>query len=62
MSKVTDIDSMRPHFTVNLPNGDVHVMPVLLVQRVAKGELPLETLGDDVVRRIIGEWLYDRDC
>lgn len=62
MNDVVDLDSMRPHFSINLPNGDVHVMPVVLVQGVAQGHLPLEALGEGPIRRIIAEWLDDRGC
>lgn len=60
MGEVVDLDAQRPHFVVHLPDGKTHVMPVELVRKVGSGELPLEALGDDVVRRILREWLADR--
>lgn len=62
MADIVDIDTRRPHFTIPTEDGDCHVMPVILVQRVARGELPLSDIGDGPIRQILSEWLADRGC
>lgn len=54
MSNVTDIESAKPHVTLEVECGDVHVIPVSLVKNWATGRAEPP---DDVVRAIIGDWL-----
>lgn len=46
-----------PHVSVIVESGDIHVMAVASLRKIINGEYPPSNLGDDVLRRIIEEWL-----
>ncbi|MCO7566435.1 hypothetical protein NJI34_28625 [Pseudomonas sp. S 311-6] len=56
MGDVVSIEGMRPHVVVNAADG-AHVIPVSLLEDVAKGARPSEILTEPVIQRIIEEWL-----
>lgn len=55
MSNVVDLDDMRPHVSLLVECGDVHVIPVELIKKWARGELVPQ---EDVIRAIINDWLF----
>lgn len=57
MGSIHELDDQRPHLTVSTLDGNVHVLPLSLIQNVIKGNFRAETLGDDVLRAIVDEWL-----
>lgn len=54
--EVIDFDKHLPHFTIVAADG-VHVISLKTMTKVSRGELPLECLGDDVLRAILGDFL-----
>lgn len=56
MGEVVDIESKQPHLVVHASDA-AHVIPLSLLDDVAKGAKPSEILTEPVVRRIIEEWL-----
>ena len=56
MGNVVAINDMRPHVVVHAADA-AHVLPVSLLEDVAKGAKPSEILTEPVVRRIVEEWL-----
>lgn len=56
MGNVVAIDDMRPHVVVHASDA-AHVLPVALLQDVAKGSKPSSILTEPVIQRIIEEWL-----
>ena len=58
--KVVDLDSMRPHITIDsFGGGSVHVIPVKTLEDIAFGEMDITQLEryKEIVPTIIGEWL-----
>lgn len=56
MRNIVDMSDYRPHVTLCV--GDtVHVYPVQCLVDVALDKLPLDTLGPEIWRRILAEWL-----
>ncbi|QVL20195.1 hypothetical protein KH389_06280 [Pseudomonas qingdaonensis] len=56
MGEVVDIESKQPHLVVHASDA-AHVIPLSLLDDVAKGAKPSAILTEPVVRRIIEEWL-----
>lgn len=56
MGEVIDIESKQPHLVVHASDG-AHVIPVSLLEDVAKGTKPSSILTEPVLQRIIEEWL-----
>ena len=56
MGEVVDIESKQPHLVVHASDA-AHVIPLSLLEDVAKGTKPSVILSEPVVRRIIEEWL-----
>lgn len=56
MGEVVDIESKQPHLVVHVSDA-AHVIPLSLLEDVAKGAKPSVILSEPVVRRIIEEWL-----
>lgn len=54
--EVVDMSERMPHLCIQANSG-ASVMPVSLVRDVADGRQSPETLGDEVLMRIVGEWL-----
>jgi hypothetical protein len=48
-----------PHAVIPTPDGNVHVVPCVVLERIAAGDMPLRKLQDWrlIVRGIIGDWL-----
>ncbi|WP_312143237.1 hypothetical protein [Stutzerimonas kunmingensis] len=56
MGDVVELEDMRPHVVVHAADA-AHVLPVSLLEDVAKGAKPSEILTEPVIQRIIEEWL-----
>ncbi|HEK1767551.1 TPA: hypothetical protein SMR47_001470 [Pseudomonas putida] len=56
MGDVISLEDMRPHVVVNAADA-AHVIPVVLLEDVAKGLKPSAILTEPVIQRIIEEWL-----
>lgn len=56
MGEVIDIESKQPHMVVHASDA-AHVIPVSLLEDVAKGTKPSSILTEPVLQRIIEEWL-----
>lgn len=54
---VVDLTDKTPHVALIDHKGDAHVIPVSALRGVANGTYPPSNLGDDVLRRIVEEWL-----
>jgi len=62
MGSVVDIEENMPHFGIQGHSGNYHVIPVVTIERIANGSLPLlcegqEECDKDMIRGIILEWL-----
>lgn len=47
-----------------LPEGDIHVIPVALVEDIIANQRPITDLGDQwegIIRRIVSEWLAETE-
>lgn len=51
---IVDIDDFRPHLTINTLDGNVHVVPVALVESWIIGDIEPNKI---IIRKIIQEWL-----
>lgn len=56
MGEVVELEAMRPHVVVHASDA-AHVLPVSLLEDVAKGSKPSAMLTEPVIQRIIEEWL-----
>lgn len=59
MNNVINIADHKPHVRLMTPDGNVHVMPVVLLQNIADGKMSIDDVADrdQIVRAIIAEWL-----
>lgn len=59
MPTVTNIDDHRPHLSLQTPDGNAHVIPVAMFQRIADGTLSVDNIDDrdQVLRAVIKDWL-----
>ncbi|MDL4860789.1 hypothetical protein NPJ88_000430 [Halomonas elongata] len=59
MPTVTDIDDFRPCTILTAPNGDAHIIPLVVFQRIANGTLSVDDIDnrDQVLRAVIKDWL-----
>lgn len=56
MGNIIAIESKQPHVLVHASDA-AHVVPLALLEDVAKGAKPSEILTEPVICRIIEEWL-----
>ena len=56
-AELVNLNDHRPHLRVSGADGKEHVMPVALVERVVRGELPMIAIDPAVWRTIAREWL-----
>lgn len=56
VAEVVALDDRRPHLSVVTPEA-VHVVPVVTVQRIAEGAMPLDALPEAVIRALLGDAL-----
>lgn len=56
-STVVNFVENTPHVAVITENNDVHVIAVSSLRNIVNGTYPPSNLGEDVLRRIIEEWL-----
>ncbi|MBD1553617.1 hypothetical protein [Pseudomonas typographi] len=56
MSNVTEFADHTPHVALEAADG-VHVIPVLLLQAVIRGQKPSSVLTEPVLQSIINAWL-----
>ncbi|UIS24713.1 hypothetical protein S21ZY_151 [Pseudomonas phage ZY21] len=54
---VVDLIEKTPHVSLIDHQGNAHVIPVSAIRGIANGTYPPSNLGDDVLRRIVEEWL-----
>lgn len=54
---VVDLIEKTPHLMVVDHQNNAHVIPMSAVRGVINGTYPPANLGDDVLRRIVEEWL-----
>jgi len=59
--EVTSLDDHRPHVTIQVSNGDCHVIPVSVFQDVVRGRLRVSEIDcyEVIVQAIIRDWLAD---
>ena len=55
--KAVDPIENTPHVTLMDHHNNAHVIPVSALQEAVEGKHPVSNLGDDVLRRIVEEWL-----
>ncbi len=55
------LDDHRPHVVVKVASGDVHVLPLILLEEIAEGRRPFDHLDlwPDIMRAVMNEWLSD---
>ena len=58
-SKLIDFQEGLPHVIVPTPDGNAHVLPVSVIERLASGELPVQEVDDWelIVRGVLASWL-----
>jgi len=61
-NNVVEIEENLPHFDIIGLSGNHHIIPVMTVERMADGTMPLrfpdqEDHDDDMIRGILLEWL-----
>lgn len=56
MGDVVQLEDKRPHVVVHASDA-AHVLPLSLLEDVAKGDKPSQILTEPVIQRIIEEWL-----
>lgn len=56
MGNVVHMEDMRPHVVVHASDA-AHILPVSLLEDVARGAKPSQILTEPVIQRIIEEWL-----
>lgn len=59
MSDIIELDDYRPHITIMTLDKNVHVIPVSVIEKIIKGEMPIEQLEDwqMIIRSIVDIWL-----
>lgn len=55
-AQIHDIADQRPHVAIHAADG-TRVMPISLLEDVAKGSKPSHILTEPVIQRIVEEWL-----
>lgn len=55
---VTDLEDHRPHLSIPTLDGNVHVLPCLLIENIISGKTKISACEnfETVVRTIIREW------
>ncbi len=59
MGEVVALDSRRPHVNILATDGTIHVIPLVTLEKIAKGE-PCVTQLDDwqtLVPSIVEDWI-----
>lgn len=59
MGQVVTLDDHRPHVTIRTHKNRHHVIPAAVFEKIARGELSIDSFGDDrdaLVRVIVAEW------
>ncbi len=61
MGDVVELDSRRPHVKMLATDGTIHVIPLVTLEKIAKGELCITQLDDwqKLVPSIVEDWI---DC
>ena len=54
----TNIDDHRPHVMLPTLDGNVHVLPASVIERIISGDIAIEEVDDwrEITRSIIAEW------
>lgn len=58
-SNVVYFEDYMPHVSVFSDVGDIHIIPLSLMKKIASGSMSIDELDDRdaIVRAIIGGWL-----
>lgn len=56
MFDTVELDDYRPHIALQTLDGNAHVIPVMMVDGIIEGRIPISD-NDLVIRSILSEWL-----
>lgn len=54
------LDDYRPHVVIECPDDTVRVVPLVLLENIARGKKDITDIDVVVIRAIIEEWINDR--
>lgn len=56
---VVELEDYRPHFTLTVSNGDVHVLSVALIWEIIRGRVALTEVEDweSMMLAILEDWM-----
>lgn len=57
MNEVISLNEQQPHIVLITQDGNPHVIPVSTLRGVANGLYPAANLGEDVLRKIVREFI-----
>lgn len=59
MDNVIDMAEHKPHVVISTPDGNAHVMPVSMLERICDGRMSIDDVADrdQIVRAVFAEWL-----
>lgn len=59
LKNIINLDEKRPHVNVTTTEGNVHVIPVSVIENIIDGDLDITELDDWklIMKRILNEWL-----
>lgn len=59
MGKVVDLSEYRPHISMSCPDGNVHIVPIALLDDIVDGNRSIDDIEDrdQVIRAILADWL-----
>ena len=61
MLTVIDTSDNGPAYVISTFDGNAHVVPRCVFQRVVSGELTPSDIGDDILRKMVYEWMNHVD-
>jgi len=61
MNNIIELDDQRPHLTIITLDGNVHVVPVLLIENWIAGRVPIRDYDIPVIQTVLKEWLEKID-
>ena len=59
MSNVHDLDAQRPHLMVIGQKGNIHVVPVKLIENLVSGLVSIADTDQELIRDILADWLTE---
>jgi len=59
MDNVIDMAEHKPHVVISTPDGNAHVMPVSMLERISDGRMSIDEVADrdQIVMAVFAEWL-----